>query len=124
MTATELVRRWIELFNAGDADGLAELYAEDAINDQVVFSRPLNGRAEIREMFAVEFARAEMVCIEELLYDCGDTAILRWRDPIGLRGCGFFEIRDGKIVRQTGYFDQLTFFRAQGLPIPDDYLES
>jgi hypothetical protein len=25
---------------------------------------------------------------------------------------------------QTGYFDQLTFFRIQGLPIPASYLET
>ncbi len=29
----ELVRRWFEAFNAGDLDGLAALYHEDATND-------------------------------------------------------------------------------------------
>lgn len=47
-----------------------------------------------------------------------------WSDPLGLRGCGFFHVRDGRIVHQRGYFDQLSFFRAQGLPVPDDYLET
>lgn len=48
MTPTGLIRTWIERFNAADADGLAALYAPDAINDQVVFSAPLKGRAAIR----------------------------------------------------------------------------
>lgn len=122
MTPTDVVRAWIERFNAGDADGLAALYSEDVVNDQVVFSQPLRGRHKVREMFELEFSRATMTCIEEKIYECDDTAILQWRDPNGLRGCGFFQIQNEQIVHQKGYFDQLTFFRAQGLPIPDDYL--
>jgi limonene-1,2-epoxide hydrolase len=124
MTPTELVKTWVEKFNTADVDGLAELYAEDAVNDQVVFSRPLNGREEIRAMFALEFGRAEMVCIEERIYDCGDTAILQWRDPLGLRGCGFFQVENDRIIHQKGYFDQLTFFKLQGISVPEDYLDN
>ena len=39
-------------------------------------------------------------------------------DPLGLRGCGFFRIRDGRIVFQRGYWDKLTFLRQHGLPLP------
>jgi len=124
MTPAELVEVWIERFNEGDSEGLAALYAMDAINDQVVFSMPLKGRENIREMFELEFARATMVCIKERIYQCDDTAILQWTDPIGLRGCGFFQVKNDHIVHQKGYFDQLTFFRAQGIPVPDDYLGS
>lgn len=63
-----------------------------------------------------------MTCLVENLFEDGDWAILEWRDPNGLRGCGFFRVHEGQIVFQRGYFDQLTFFRAQGLPIPDRYL--
>ena len=122
MTPKELIKEWIRRFNNGDAAGLAALYAVDAINDQVVFSSPLRGREEIRRMFELEFSRATMVCIEERIYECGDTAILQWRDPLGLRGCGFFQVWNGEIVHQKGYFDQLSFFRQQGMPVPDDYL--
>jgi len=122
MTPTDLIRLWVEKFNAADIDGLANLYALDAINDQVVFSAPLQGRESIKEMFETEFSRATMVCIEERIYECGDTAILQWRDPLGLRGCGFFQLKDDQIIHQKGYFDQLSFFKAQGLDVPDDYL--
>ena len=122
MIPTDLIRLWVEKFNAADVDGLANLYALDAINDQAVFSAPLHGRESIREMFETEFSRATMVCIEERIYECGDTAILQWRDPLGLRGCGFFQLKDDQIIHQKGYFDQLSFFKAQGLDVPDDYL--
>ncbi len=123
MRPRELVEEWIRRFNASDVDGLAALYAEDAINHQVV-TEPLLGRAAIRRMFALEFGRATMVCIRENLFEDGEWAILEWRDPLGLRGCGFFQIRDGLIVFQRGYFDQLSFFRMQNLPVPDHYLDA
>jgi hypothetical protein len=122
MKPKELIKEWIKRFNAADIEGLLELYATDAVNDQVVFTQPLIDREAIREMFELEFSRAKMTCIEERIYECGDTAILQWRDPNGLRGCGFFQFQDNRIIHQKGYFDQLSFFKAQGLQIPDDYL--
>lgn len=123
MTPRELLEHWVARFNAGDVEGLAALYAADAVNHQVV-TAPLVGRDAIRQLFAVEFARASMTCIVEQLFECGEWAILEWRDPNGLRGCGFFHVRDGLIVFQRGYFDQLSFFRLQGLPVPEHYLET
>lgn len=112
-----VVERWVGAFNRGDVDALAALYAEDAVNHQVVFD-PVEGRAAIRAMFEAEFARAEMTCLVENLFEDGDWAILEWRDPAGLRGCGFFHVVDGLIVFQRGYWDQLSFLRQQGLPVP------
>ncbi len=39
-----------------------------------------------------------------------------------LRGCGFFRVLRDQIVFQRGYFDQLSFFRLQGLAVPENYL--
>ena len=78
---------------------------------------PVKGRAAIREMFAREFAAAEMVCIPEIIHEAGDVAILEWRDPMGLRGCGFFTVKDGRIAFQRGYWDKLSFLKLHGLPI-------
>ncbi len=117
----DLVRRWVECFNRGDVAELASLYAPDAINHQVV-TEPLEGREAIRRMFQIEFGRAKMKCVIENLFEDGEWAILEWSDPLGLRGCGFFQIRNSQIVFQRGYFDQLSFFRQQGLPVPESYL--
>lgn len=122
MTPTELVEEWVRRFNRADIDGLTALYAPDAVNHQVV-TEPLRGRPAIREMFETEFGRAKMTCIQEQLFACDDWAILEWRDPLGLRGCGFFLVRDEQIVFQRGYFDQLSFFKLQGIPKPNSYLE-
>jgi len=121
MSPAELVKEWVARFNAADIAGLAALYATDAVNHQVV-TTPLHGRDAIRRMFEIEFARAEMTCIVENIFQDGEWAILEWRDPNGLRGCGFFHVRDDRIVFQRGYFDQLSFFRLQGLDVPETYL--
>lgn len=87
----DVVRERIDCFNAADVDGLMTLYAEDAVNHQVVME-PLEGCEAIRAMFEVE--------------------------------CGFFRIENERIVAQRGYFDQLSFFRSQRIPVPDEYLGS
>jgi limonene-1,2-epoxide hydrolase len=113
MRPSELVRKWVDRFNAADADGLAELYAESAVNHQVALE-PVEGRDAIHAMFTREFAQAEMVCIIENLFEDGEWAILEWRDPVGLRGCGFFHVKDDRIVFQRGYWDRLSFQRLHG----------
>jgi limonene-1,2-epoxide hydrolase len=114
----DVVRAWVAAFNAADVDALCGLYAEDAVNHQVAYA-PMEGRAAIRRLFETEFGRAEMVCRPEALHQDGDWAILEWSDPLGLRGCGFFQVKDGQIVFQRGYFDRLSFFEAQGLSVKE-----
>ncbi len=113
-----VVERWVERFNAGDVDGLAALYHEDATNHQIV-TDPVVGKAPIRAMFAREFAQADMTCVIEALHEArdGEVVALEWSDPKGLRGCGFFSVRDGLIAFQRGYFDQLSFLKQEGLPL-------
>jgi limonene-1,2-epoxide hydrolase len=117
MTPKQVVKAWVDAFNRADADEVAAFYAENAVNHQVAES-PVEGRAAIRAMFAREFANAEMVCIPENIFEDGDWAILEWRDPKGLRGCGFFQVRDRKIQFQRGYWDKLSFLRLHNLPLP------
>jgi limonene-1,2-epoxide hydrolase len=114
----EVVAAWVQAFNRGDADALSAFYAEDAVNHQVA-EEPVRGREAIRAMFASGFAAADMTCIVENLFEDGEWAMLEWRDPLGLRGCGFFHVVDGRIVLQRGYWDKLTFLRQQGLPITE-----
>lgn len=95
------------------------MYHENAINHQVN-SDPVEGRVAIRKMFEEEFAAAEMTCLVENLFEDGEWAILEWKDPLGLRGCGFFHVVEGKIRFQRGYWDRLSFLRMHGLPLPVD----
>ena len=118
MEPREILLAWIDAFNQGDAELIASLYAADAINHQVANS-PVIGKKAIKKMFQEEFAAAEMVCIVENIFQDSDWAILEWKDPLGLRGCGFFQIQGDKIQFQRGYWDKLSFLRMHGLPVPE-----
>ncbi|MGE4589777.1 MAG: nuclear transport factor 2 family protein [Acidaminococcaceae bacterium] len=117
MKPKALITIWISLFNKADAAGIADLYHDTAVNHQVA-NAPVIGKQAIREMFEAEFKAAEMICIPENIFEDGEWGILEWKDPLGLRGCGFFHVVEGKIRFQRGYWDKLSFLRMQKLPIP------
>lgn len=119
MKPKELILNWVDAFNKADINAIAEFYHDDAINHQVA-NEPIEGKMAIKQMFKNEFDTAEMVCIVENIFEDGNWAILEWKDPLGLRGCGFFEIIDNKIKFQRGYWDKLSFLRIHNLPIPKE----
>lgn len=112
----EVVHLWVDAFNRYDTDAIVSLYHDDATNHQVA-NEPVVGVERIREMFTAEFAAAEMTAIVENVFEDGQWAILEWRDPLGLRGCGFFHVVNGKILFQRGYWDKLSFLKQHNLPV-------
>lgn len=118
MKPKSVVQQFVKHFNNSNADELARLYHKDAINHQVA-NEPVVGRQAIREMFQNEFSNLQMHCIVENLFEDGEWAILEWKDPQGLRGCGFFHVVEGKIKFQRGYWDRLSFIKLHDLPFPE-----
>ena len=112
----EILMQFIEAFNNADAEKISDLYDENAVNHQVA-NEPVVGKAAIRKMFEQEFSTAEMTCIVENIFEDGEWAIMEWKDPLGLRGCGFFRIQNDKIVFQRGYWDKLSFLKQYGLSV-------
>lgn len=123
-----MVRAFHAAFVARDVDALCSLYADDAVDHQVA-EAPLRGKAAIRKSFEAFFAAFPGETTETVnLFEDGEWAIWEWTggnprmQPAGpaspvLHGCGFFQVRDGKILTQRGYWDKLTFLRAHGIPI-------
>jgi len=112
----EILMQWIDAFNNADIDKLSDLYEENAVNHQVA-NEPVVGKAAIRKMFEQEFSAADMTCIVENIFEDGEWAIMEWKDPLGLRGCGFFHIQNDRIVFQRGYWDKLSFLKQHNLPV-------
>ncbi len=125
----EVVLAFHQAFVARDVDAMTALYAEDAVNHQVA-EAPLVGRAAIRESF-IGFCAAFPGEETEILnvFESGEWGIWEWqgRNPalcppdqrdVPFHGCGFFQVRDGLIVFQRGYWDKLTFLKTHGLPLP------
>ena len=116
MRPKEILQQFVEFFNLADVEALADLYDDNAVNHQVA-NEPAVGKQAIREMFKNEFSQATMVCVVENIFEDGEWAIMEWKDPLGLRGCGFFHIVNDKILFQRGYWDKLSFLKQHDLPI-------
>ena len=112
----EVVQLWVDAFNSHDVEAITALYHENATNHQVA-NEPVVGIEAIRTMFTAEFSTADMTAIVENIFEDGQWAILEWRHPLGLRGCGFFQVVNGKILFQRGYWDKLSFLKQHNLPI-------
>ena len=112
MKPREILQKWVELFNQYDYENLSELYEADCTIHQTP-TGIINGKENIKNMFKNEFEQFEMVCIVENIFEDGNVGMLEWKDPKGLRGCGFFWMENDKIVYQRGYWDKLSFMEQQ-----------
>ncbi len=134
MTSKELLQKWIDAFQARDLEAVVECYAEDAVNFQIAAGEPSIGKEQIQTDTA-EFFHAfpdAWSKVENLMSD-GDFAAWEWigggtfigsfygNPPTGksfeIRGCGFFQFKDNKIILQRGYWDKLSWFSQIGLKL-------
>lgn len=126
----QVIEKWVEALNAHDAVAAASLYHEDAENLQVAIGSPLVGREAIQKDFEAFFLSAPDTFTKiENVFEDGEWTILGWSGggtfkqsnlparPYRLRGCGFFQVLEGKIKQQRGYWDKATWFRQIGLPV-------
>ncbi|HQU93838.1 MAG TPA: ester cyclase [Pyrinomonadaceae bacterium] len=134
MEPKQLLQNWIDAFQRWDLDAVVACYAEDAVNFQVAAGEPAVGIEQIRRDTAEFFQGFPDAWsrVDNLMSD-GDWAAWEWlgggtftgefygNEPTGksfeIRGCGFFNISNGKIVYQRGYWDKLSWFKQVGLPI-------
>ena len=112
----ELVRRWFEAFNAGDLDGLAALYHEDATNDSG--ADLARGRDAVRREMALVLARSARRHVRMIARVETGAMHAEWRghstDPedgqlATSAGYDEFWIEDGLIRRQRGVRHPLSF---------------
>jgi len=111
MTPAEIVNAWLRAFNAGDAEAMVALYAEDAshTSPKLRVSQPATGgrivgRDAMREWWASTFERSPGMRYDVITTVADDRAafieymrINPGEEP--LRVAEMFEVRDGKIVR-------------------------
>jgi steroid delta-isomerase-like uncharacterized protein len=137
MTANrKLLDRYVERYNAGDLDGVMDLYAEDAT--QLMPDGIFEGRSAIRERLAQELnAFSDIAHRVESFIEQGDAFADEWTfvgthtgpfqlpdgsqlPPTGkrveLRGMEFCQVgADGKLVVDNLYYDSTTAAVQLGL---------
>ncbi|HEU5065807.1 MAG TPA: nuclear transport factor 2 family protein [Gaiellaceae bacterium] len=134
----ELLDRYVELYNAGDLEGVIDLYADDAV--QKMPDGTFEGRSAIRERLARELdAFPDVVHVVRSFVEDGDAFADEWTfsgthaaalalpdgtelPPTGKRveidGMEVVEVRDGKIVLNALYYDNMAVLAQLGL-IPE-----
>ena len=139
MTSRGLLDRYVELYNEGDLGGVMDLYADDAV--QVMPDGTFEGRSVIGERLAkeltafpdlhhrvVSFVEQEDAFADEWVFVGTHTGPLVLPDgtelpPTGkrveVRGMELVELRDGKIVVDNLYYDNLPIAAQLGL-LPQD----
>ena len=130
-----LLERYVELYNAGDLDGVMDLYAEDAV--QLMPDGTFEGRSAIKDRLARELAAFADIAHRYVSYvEQGDAFADEWvfagkhtgplvlpdgteLPPTGKRvevkGMELVRVRDGKIVVDNLYYDNLAVAAQLGL---------
>jgi steroid delta-isomerase-like uncharacterized protein len=130
-----LYERYIERYNAGDLDGVMDLYAEDAV--QLMPDGLFEGRTAIKERLAVElkafsdiayrydsYVEEDDAFADEWLFVGTHTGPFVLPDgtelpPTGkrveIRGMEYVKVRDGKIAVDNLYYDNLAIAAQFGL---------
>jgi len=130
-----LLDRYVERYNAGDLDGVMDLYAEDAV--QLMPDGTFEGRSTIRDRLARELASFSDLAHRVVSYIEQDDAFAdEWvfvgthtgpvampdgseLPPTGKRvevpGMEVVRLRDGKITANNLYYDNLAVAAQLGL---------
>lgn len=132
--AVKTVTTLFEAFNRHDVEAMSALYAEDAFIDSPDFDEPKQGPGAIREIYVPYFesspdihddvtrifASGDHVAVE--FVSRGTMTNLGPDDPevmqdktFALKIAAVLEVKDGKIVRDITYFDQMSLFQQLGL---------
>jgi predicted ester cyclase len=137
----KLLDQYVERYNAGDLDGVMDLYAEDAV--QIMPEGTFEGRSAIRERLARDLVACPDIDWTVLSFvEQGDTFADEWSfvathtgpfqlpdgtefPPTGrrveLRGMELVVLRDGKIVVDNLYYDNAAVMAQLGL-VPEGAL--
>jgi steroid delta-isomerase-like uncharacterized protein len=131
----DLLNRYVERYNAGDLDAVMNLYAEDAV--QLMPEGVFKGRDAIRERLARDLiAIPDVHHVVRSFVEQGDSFADEWTfagthtgpfalpdgsdfPPTGKRvevlGMELCVVRDGKLVVDNLYYDNMTVLTQLGL---------
>ncbi len=127
-----LVEELYDALNAHDLDRFAKLHDDSYLLESDSFPGPIHGPEGAKQNTAMYLkAFPDLHFDIQQMIASGDYVVTRWRatgtndgelngmPPTGgrasINGCSVSEIRNGRIVKSTMYFDQLTLLRPLGV---------
>ena len=129
----QIVESMFAAFNRHDVEAMAALYSDDAFIDSPDFDAPKRGQQAIREIYTKYFRQTPDIRDDvKSIVACGDKVFVEFVSsgtienppsyaPPQMKGKKFavkmvsvLEIKNGKIVRDVIYYNQLSFLKQIG----------
>lgn len=126
-TPGQVALKWVAAYNNHNADDAASLYDLNASNVQMPYGKPVQGREAMRATFVKVFQAFPDIHVQvENIVEDGQWVAVEWmfsgtmkgefaghppsNSRFTMRGCELFQVTDGKIRVQRGYWDKATMF--------------
>ena len=120
----EVLAAWAAGWSSGSSEGAAAVYTEDGVYEDVPFGETVEGRAAIAEYLQAYFEEAqEGALMVESAAAIPGGFVVQWRDEfthaptgaaVSYRGVSLLEVADGRVARETAYYDQATIYTQEG----------
>ena len=127
LTPTQIAMQWIQNYNSHNPEQAASLYHEQVTNLQLPWGNAVIGRDAMKHTYEKVFRAFPDITIEARnIIAEASTVVIEWRftgtmkgefagfapnhHSFDMNGCEVFEIVDGLIFRQHGYWDKATMF--------------
>lgn len=131
-TPRQVAAAWAEAYNSHDADAAAALYDANVSNLQLPYGVPVQGREAMRATYVKVFQAFPDICVRVInLVEDGPWVAVEWEFSgtmrgvfaghppnnarFTMRGCELFQVVDGAIHAQRGYWDKSTMFSQLNL---------
>lgn len=128
----EVAAQWVAAYNRHDVEAAIALYDEQAINIQQPWRKSVSGRDAMRAIYIHVFqAFPDIVVDAEHVTADGNRVAIEWcfrgtmrgefaghaptNRAFTLHGCEIFELSDGRISIQRGYWDKATMLEQLGI---------
>jgi len=126
-TPEQVAINWVNAYNSHNPDEAAALYDVNVTNLQMPYLKPVQGREAMRATYVKIFQAFPDIHVKaENIVANGDWVAIEWEfsgtmkgefaghqpnnSRFTMRGCELFEVVNGKILTQRGYWDKTTMF--------------
>lgn len=127
LSPKEIASKWIKAYNSHNSDAATSLYDPNVINIQFPWGKSVQGIEAMKNTYINIFKAFPDIHIEaENIVEQMDSVVVEWRfsgtmkgefaghtpnnKSFNIHGCEIFQIKNGKIFKQHGYWDKATMF--------------
>jgi len=128
----KFAKDYIGAWNSRDVDKIASFFTDDCVYDDVAFGMVARGKKEINDFLKVTFVWSPDLKFElKSFFGAGGRTATEWvmtgthagelpgipatGKSFSVRGVSISELREGKISRNTDYYNLVSFLQQVGL---------